>query len=1021
MKPTNIFHPLNAWRPRAAATGLMASVVLGAMLATASYADMYRPATNAVGGVPVTTTFSGGVPAQSFITSQTSVGSNSTVCWYGMQGWYTVEMSTNANGPTWTGVGRTAASGQAWCLTVTNGGINPAFFRLNQLNAFAGSGACSGCHGGKYSEYLETKHASAFSAITNEVTQASELVYRTVGYGQPSGFVNSNTTPQLANVGCESCHGPAAWHKYSDHDLIRPAVSIDPEICGGCHNTTDRPTYGEYVTTLHSAQNNDIRYGVAGEGVYYPGTISIRNGTNWVAPGTAGSSNAIGYFVITNVSPLKTNFTTGIIHSGNGTTNYLYDPGQDRAASCGICHSAATRMAMIGDYEARLAGRTNALAMPVAADAAAWTATCATCHDPHSDENPGQLRYPLWSTNYFTQPTTTDKRTVYSTNFLGAVTTNVIFMNTPFAANYDPSIQVCGQCHNSRGARWDGRSYGFITNGATFTFGLTTNVSISRPPHHSPQYNILSGNIQPDYLTGVYGTNFVGCHTLNTNGCAACHVHSEESPISTGHTFEPEMAGCSVAGCHDGTTVTGYAQNPTNGLEVLQAEIGTGITNLVSNLNDWAIYRGRALYGASSYSNYLQNGWEYTTPGELVPLPAKSAPSSTEQLLIPPNILQARFNLYMLNYGRSLGIHNPQYSRYLLADASNKVYAVTYPLPTAPAANFSASTKVAKNTKVIFSNKSEYGLTSFDWDFGDGHTFTGIAGINPTNTYTSAGTYTVSLIGHGGGVPDNMKSNYNYITVVEPPGAVFTAGTTAGLAPLAVTFTNLSTNATAYVWTFGDGKTSTNGTATVSNTYSNAGTYTVKLQAGDKTVFGGTNIVTNVNYIVVSAPPAASFTGTPTSGLVPLTVVFTNMSANATAYVWDFGDGNTSTATSTQVTNTYASGGNYTVTLKAINLGVTNTLTRASYINAIGTPVANFVGGPTAGIGMHPMTVTFTNLSLNATAYVWDFGDGGTSTSTAATLTHQYLNVGTNTVSLQAINLGVTNTLVRTNYVFLTP
>ena len=69
-------------RLRTAAIGLAALVMLG----TSAHADMYQPS----GTTP------GGVPAQSTITSINTVGTNATVSWYGMQGWYTVLMSTDS-------------------------------------------------------------------------------------------------------------------------------------------------------------------------------------------------------------------------------------------------------------------------------------------------------------------------------------------------------------------------------------------------------------------------------------------------------------------------------------------------------------------------------------------------------------------------------------------------------------------------------------------------------------------------------------------------------------------------------------------------------------------------------------------------------------------------------------------------------------------------------------------------------------------------------------------------------------
>jgi PKD repeat protein len=80
--------------------------------------------------------------------------------------------------------------------------------------------------------------------------------------------------------------------------------------------------------------------------------------------------------------------------------------------------------------------------------------------------------------------------------------------------------------------------------------------------------------------------------------------------------------------------------------------------------------------------------------------------------------------------------------------------------------------------------------------------------------------------------------------------------------------------------------------------------------------------------------PGAGFAAAPRDGFAPLVVTFTNQSANATAYGWDFGDG----ATSAQVNpvHTYAQPGAYTVTLHASDGAVTGTLVRPAYVEATG-------------------------------------------------------------------------------------
>jgi PKD repeat protein len=177
-----------------------------------------------------------------------------------------------------------------------------------------------------------------------------------------------------------------------------------------------------------------------------------------------------------------------------------------------------------------------------------------------------------------------------------------------------------------------------------------------------------------------------------------------------------------------------------------------------------------------------------------------------------------------------------------------------------------------------------------------------------------------------------VVADYTISIPAPAPVADFTASPTNGVAPLTVSFSNLSTNATNYLWSFGDGNTSTLTNAT--DTYTNPGIYSVTLTAVGA---GGTNILTLTNYItVLSPPPVAAFTASPTSGVVLLTVAFTNLSTGATNYSWDFGDGNTSTETNP--VDIYTNVGTYSVTLTAVGPGGTNTLTLTNYIVTVIPP-----------------------------------------------------------------------------------
>jgi PKD repeat protein len=737
-------------------------------------------------------------------------------------------MSTNA-GSTWAAVGRTAASDHPWCLTVPNGGNPSAVFRLSQNNGYIGTGACAGCHGDKFSGWTGTVHSHAQADLhavgLPPAVEATCQVCHNVGKGQPTGFVDPTTTPQLTDVGCETCHGPAAWHKYSDHDLIRPAVSIDPKICGGCHQDSHHPTWEEYSETLHNQVNDDVKYGF-NSGVYYADTVVL------------GTNTLYGYYVTTNSDgTLKTNATTGIVSSSHVPGSTL-DPGQDRQVGCGMCHSGATRMAMLADYQSRQHAITNALSLPTANDSGSWGPTCAVCHDPHSDYNVAQLRNPTRSTNYFTLPTTADKRTIYSTNFMGVVSSNIAYYGTTFASFYDPNIQVCGQCHNSRGARWDGRAFGLVTNGTAITVGLTTNVTgYSRPPHLSPQYNILIGIVQPDYLNtnglGV-ATNYLARHSgfsgspYNTNQCATCHMPNyavNANTNVTGHSFELDTKGCALGGCHtSGTPDVGSTQANTT----------SKLSSLVDLLNQWATNKAPALLGASAYNVSKQNSWEFTLPGGLASV-TNAGPSSANQLKLPEAIRQARFNAYMVLSDGSMGVHNPGYLSFLLSDAETKV------ISQFDVAKFRATNpSVWVNANVTFTNLNPT-ATTCSWDFGDGGTSASLTSV--THAYANPGTYTVKLTTTDATGTQTMTRN-NYVAVYARPVPSFTPTPSSGPVPLAVSFSNTSANATYYRWTFMNGVTGSpfSNDPSPTFTYTNTGTFQVRLTAYNP---GGNISVTN--------------------------------------------------------------------------------------------------------------------------------------------------------------------------------
>jgi PKD repeat protein len=129
-------------------------------------------------------------------------------------------------------------------------------------------------------------------------------------------------------------------------------------------------------------------------------------------------------------------------------------------------------------------------------------------------------------------------------------------------------------------------------------------------------------------------------------------------------------------------------------------------------------------------------------------------------------------------------------------------------------------------------------------------------------------------------------------------------------------------------------------------------------------------------------------------------------------YTWNFGDNTTGTGATPN--HTYAQPGTYNATVTATNSD--NLLTATTVVVVYRPAVANFSGTPVAG--SIPLTVTFTNSSLYATSYVWQFGDGAT--SNVASPDHVYAQIGQYTVSLTAIGPYNTSVLTRTAYITAT-
>ena len=219
-----------------------------------------------------------------------------------------------------------------------------------------------------------------------------------------------------------------------------------------------------------------------------------------------------------------------------------------------------------------------------------------------------------------------------------------------------------------------------------------------------------------------------------------------------------------------------------------------------------------------------------------------------------------------------------------------------------------------------------------------------------------------------------------------------------------IQFTNTSINATSYSWDFGDGTTSTS--ASPSHAYTSSGNYIVTLKSFNNGYF----FTYSDTIAVVSNQPIANFS-LPSNALTGDVISITDNSTSSSPILfwdWDFGNGTTSNMTNpTVVFNQF---GTYNVTLIVTNaLGCSDTLSQN--VTAYSPTMAIIAFTHSAANDFCDLEVYFSNQSINMNTYLWDFGDG--TTSSLESPVHLYTSAGDYTVTLIASNDTTQKTLIQ--------
>ena len=267
------------------------------------------------------------------------------------------------------------------------------------------------------------------------------------------------------------------------------------------------------------------------------------------------------------------------------------------------------------------------------------------------------------------------------------------------------------------------------------------------------------------------------------------------------------------------------------------------------------------------------------------------------------------------------------------------------------------------NNNFLFNNTSS-GATTYLWQFGDS-TISNLQ--NPSHTYSTAGNYIVKLIVYNTtGCKDSLSKS---VAVYSKPSAAFAAPPNQCITNNNFTFTNASSGANSYVWSFGDGSTST--LQNPSHTYATAAYYTVKLIVTNAT--GCTDSLSR--GLTVFAQPTPAFAAPSNQCLAYNNFTFNNLSTGAASFLWLFGDGNTSTLQNPS--HSYTTAGNYSVKLIVTNSnGCKDSLSRS--LTVFDKPTPAFTAPANQCISGN--NFVFNNTSSGAATFLWHFGDGTSST-----------------------------------------
>jgi gliding motility-associated-like protein len=305
-----------------------------------------------------------------------------------------------------------------------------------------------------------------------------------------------------------------------------------------------------------------------------------------------------------------------------------------------------------------------------------------------------------------------------------------------------------------------------------------------------------------------------------------------------------------------------------------------------------------------------------------------------------------------------------------------------------PTPNFTNNTSCIFDT-VFFNNLTPAGADTFYWDFGDGNID---SVFNPKHVYDLGGIYNVQLIAGFSG-SSCFDSTTIQVTSHQRSNPGFIADTVCFKELTAFTDTTLFANIVdLYEWDFDDNSGINNSVNPTHQFPDSSGTYQVKLTTTTDSGCVDSIIVP----ITVNPLPEIGFTS---DTVCPgLTTTLTDTTQDAQNWIWDFGD-NLGASGSQIESHIYPDSGKYYVKLIVFNsFNCRDTLIDSILVHPRPTP------GFFSDTACNSYTTTFTDTSIDALNFNWDFQDGIGSTSIFQNPTYTFTNHGIQNVELLVEN-----------------